>query len=150
MTEHLAYILNDVGALSVSASADIDGDGDLDLFVKHLEGSAFYLDSGTAASPLFVLVPGAFPSVRVGRLNQPRFVDVGNPGNWDLLVGRGTNRTFFLRGGDWPCTAILGLPRNQASLSKPRALRTSTSQVTRVLLLQAWTVMEIWTCSLEK
>ena len=93
--------------------ADIDNDGDFDLFVRHHEGSAFYLNSGTAASPLFVRVPGAFPSVRVATLNRPRFVDVDADGDWDLLVGKGNNKTLYLSGGD------LTLYRNTGTAEEP-------------------------------
>jgi len=94
--------------------ADVDNDGDFDLFVRYSDGRAvFYLNSGTAASPLFVLVPGAFPSVSVVRLNQPRFVDIDDDGDWDLLVGKGSNSTLHLSGGD------LTLYRNTGTAEEP-------------------------------
>lgn len=101
--------------------ADIDNDGDFDLFVRYMEGSAFYLNSGTASDPRFVLVPGAFPSVRVSSLNQPRFADVDNDGDWDLLVGKGNNKTLFLSGG------YLTLYRNAGTAEEPSFALETTS-----------------------
>ena len=79
--------------------ADIDDDGDLDLFLSYSEGYAFYLNVGTARSPSFQLVPDAFPAVRLSGLDRPRFVDVDDDGDWDLIVGEGEN-TAFLSGGN--------------------------------------------------
>jgi len=102
--------------------ADIDNDGDFDLFVRYIDGrAAFYLNSGTAASPLFVLVPGAFPSVSVVRLNHPRFVDIDDDGDSDLFVGKGSNVTLHLSGGD------LTLYRNIGTAEEPNFTLETTS-----------------------
>jgi hypothetical protein len=101
--------------------ADIDNDGDFDLFVRYMEGSAFYLNSGTASNPRFVLVPGAFPSVRVASLNHPQFVDVDDDGDWDLIVSRGSNKTLYLSGGN------LTLYRNTGTAEEPNFSLETTS-----------------------
>jgi hypothetical protein len=79
--------------------ADIDDDGDLDLFLSHTEGCAFYLNVGTHRSPSFQLMPDAFPSLRLSGLDRPRFVDVDDDEDWDLVVGVG-DYTTFLNGGN--------------------------------------------------
>jgi len=95
------------------AFADIDGDGDFDLLARHMDGYAFYLNSGTAADPQFKLLPNAFPEVRLSTLNQQRFADVDNDGDWDLVVGKGNHKTLFLSGDG------LTLYRNTGSAEEP-------------------------------
>ena len=92
--------------------ADIDDDGDLDLFVRYTEGSAFYLNNGTAASPSFVLIPRKFPSVDVSGLDKPTFVDIDDDGDFDLFVGKGRN-TNFLSGGN------ISFYRNTGTAAEP-------------------------------
>ena len=92
--------------------ADIDNDGDLDLFVRYTEGSAFYLNNGTAASPSFVLIPRKFPSVDVSGLDKPTFVDIDNDRDLDLFVGKGDN-TNFLSGGN------ISFYRNTGTTAEP-------------------------------
>jgi len=101
--------------------ADIDNDGDFDLFVRYQDGSGFYLNSGTAADPLLVRSLGAFPSGSASQLNQPRFVDVDDDGDWDLVVGRGKNDFQFLSGGD------LTLYRNTGTAEEPSFTLETTS-----------------------
>jgi Ca2+-binding RTX toxin-like protein len=85
------YGLENIGGNSTPIFVDIDNDGDLDAFVGENDGNInFFINNGTATSPLFSLVTGAgnpFNTVDIGVNSTPSFVDIDNDGDLDAFIG---------------------------------------------------------------
>jgi hypothetical protein len=82
----------DVGSRAAPALGDLDGDGDLDLVVGSSSGVfAYFKNTGSAASPAFVLQTGAANPLNgqdVGQYSTPALADLDGDGDLDLVAGR--------------------------------------------------------------
>lgn len=86
----LTYESIDAGANINPVFADIDNDGDQDLFIGNDSGKIYhYENTGTAESPTFVLASDTYGGFNFGLACRPRFVDIDNDGDLDLLPGVG-------------------------------------------------------------
>jgi hypothetical protein len=77
---------------------DIDHDGDMDLFIGRFDGKIkFYLNTGTAAAPVFTATPFLTDTINVNRNASPAFVDIDGDGDEDLFVGKANGTISFYR-----------------------------------------------------
>jgi len=77
------------GSNSSPVLVDIDADGDLDLFAGESSGDLnFFRNTGSTEVPSFELVSDKFADIDVGRRSVPRFADLDQDGDYDMIVGR--------------------------------------------------------------
>jgi hypothetical protein len=90
-----------VGQSSTPTFVDINGDGDFDLFTGNSSGRInYYENTGTPTNFFFVLRSNFYFSIDVGNESVPRFTDVDNDGDKDLLIGAlGGNITYYKNTG---------------------------------------------------
>lgn len=84
------------------AVVDIDNDGDLDVFVGDKYGVVHFFrnDGGAETIKRFVKIKdneNPADVVQVSSGAAPAFIDVDNDGDYDMLVGSRSSRTYFFR-----------------------------------------------------
>lgn len=84
--------------LVTPAAVDLDGDSDLDLMVGDVSGNFLYFqNTGTASSPAFA-APSVNPfsiTAMTGSFANPRFVDMNNDGDFDLVSGSYSGDIYY-------------------------------------------------------
>ena len=82
----------DVGTDATVAFVDIDADADYDLFLGAWSGVFHYFENtGSVSSPIFTYRIGVDDPLwvfDVGTASAPRFIDIDDDGDWDMLSGR--------------------------------------------------------------
>lgn len=90
LTRNTAYfqMIRIDGGASTTSLGDIDNDGDLDLISGEQLGKfQFFRNDGTAKNPDFKKTTSAFTTIDVGSYSSPRFVDIDNDGDLDIVSG---------------------------------------------------------------
>ncbi len=96
--------------LATPTLADVDGDQDLDLFVGGFDGRVhFFRNSGSTATPDFVLATDSFEGIDVGAESAPAFGDIDGDGDPDLLLGESNGKINFFRNVGTPTLTQLFL-----------------------------------------
>ncbi|MBI2428218.1 MAG: T9SS type A sorting domain-containing protein [Ignavibacteriales bacterium] len=86
-TSYFQMIRIDGGA-STTSFADFDKDGDLDLLSGDwLGGLQYFRNDGNSAHPDFKKTTASFTIIDVGSYSSPRFVDLDNDGDFDIVAG---------------------------------------------------------------
>jgi len=76
------------GGASTASLADFDKDGDLDLISGEQLGKfQYFRNDGTSANPDFKKTTATFTSIDAGSYSSPRFVDIDNDGDYDIVSG---------------------------------------------------------------
>ena len=84
-----------VGNSAAPCIADIDGDGTTDILIGNSGGTIhFYENTGTNASPSYMLITTKFNSIDVGSDAIPFAADVDANGKTDLFIGNSEGRIF--------------------------------------------------------
>jgi hypothetical protein len=95
------YLSIDVGDESNLSFIDIDNDGDKDMFIGRRDGKiSYYKNTGTTASPNFVLQTDSYAIIRVGSNSVPAFVDIDADTDKDLFVGNIKGGLFYFENRD--------------------------------------------------
>ncbi len=93
------------------ALVDIDADGDLDLFVGEDDGTMDFLRNiGSSSNPNWVLAATDYEGFDVGSHAKPTFGDLGDDGDYDLLVGAQDGRLHFYENVGTPTTPSWAAP----------------------------------------
>lgn len=90
--------LTDTAQDSTVSMADIDADGDLDLISGNLNDGflLFSRNNGSATAPVFGNFSiNPFGLTAAGTQSEPRWVDIDNDNDYDLLVGNTQNTWFY-------------------------------------------------------
>lgn len=83
------------GGASTTSLADFDHDGDLDLLSGDYYGKLQYFrNDGDSIHPKFIKAATSFSSLDFGSYSSPRFVDIDNDGDYDIVSGE-LNGTLF-------------------------------------------------------
>ena len=107
------------GSHNVPSFVDIDADGDMDLFVGEASGELnFYRNDGTPDAPNFVLVTDNYAEIDVGRRSVPRFADLDDDDDLDLLLGTEAGPLAFYR-NTGTAQAAFFVPDSTLSLPTP-------------------------------
>ncbi|MFK7895242.1 MAG: FG-GAP repeat domain-containing protein [Myxococcota bacterium] len=89
----------DIGLVSSPVQADLDGDGDLDVISGKLDGTfSYFLNTGTATSPAFILQVGAADPLDgegTGGSSSPALADFDHDGDLDLFVGASSGEILY-------------------------------------------------------
>ena len=122
--------LTDTAQDSTVSMADIDADGDLDLISGNLNDGflLFSRNDGTATAPAFGnFSVNPFGLTAAGTQSEPRWVDIDNDNDYDLLVGNTQNTWFYFENIGTAAVASYG-PRqtNPLGLSNDGARNTAS------------------------
>ncbi|MDD5530778.1 MAG: T9SS type A sorting domain-containing protein [bacterium] len=91
------------GAYSAPAFVDINADSKLDLFIGNTDGVIYlYANTGTGASPVWVLTTANFSSIDVGKYSKPTFWDIDADNDMDLFIGNDSGKIYFYRNDGTP------------------------------------------------
>ncbi len=103
---HYTYVTDfyqniDVGDDSTPRFADIDGDGDFDLFIGTRAGTIwYYLNTGTATNPNFVLQTTNYKNINVFGQSCPEWVDIDADTDLDLFLGNLKGGIYYYENRD--------------------------------------------------
>lgn len=92
----------DVGSYASPTFADLDNDGDLDMTVGESSTIKYYKNTGTATSPVWTLDATVLSGISPATNNSPRYEDLDNDGDLDLLIA--------YRGSTIICYKNIGTP----------------------------------------
>lgn len=90
LTRNTAYfqMIRIDGGASTTSLADFDNDGDLDLISGEQLGKFHYFrNDGNSAKPDFKKTTAPFTSIDAGSYSSPRFIDIDNDGDYDIVSG---------------------------------------------------------------
>ena len=76
---------------------DIDGDEDFDLFCGEWGRISYFNNDGEYNNPKFELVSQSFDSIWLYIYNHPRFVDIDDDLDFDLIIWTGETNEWFYR-----------------------------------------------------
>ncbi|HRE42100.1 MAG TPA: FG-GAP-like repeat-containing protein [Ignavibacteria bacterium] len=90
--------ITSVGQSSSPTLCDIDNDGDFDLFTGNFNGRIqFYENTGTPQNFNFVFRTNFYFNIDVGNESVPRFTDVDEDGDKDLLIGNVEGVVYYYK-----------------------------------------------------
>lgn len=116
---------------SSPALVDIDNDADLDLFVGRGDGTMFFYQNNNGDFGQTSYVP--ITNLDVGEHAHPRFADVDNDGDVELLVGRNAGTVNYYRSDERISILTMqpsGLPLAPGSLLTYTIILTHTGDLT--------------------
>ncbi|HAP35959.1 MAG TPA: hypothetical protein DCQ28_08480 [Bacteroidetes bacterium] len=90
LTRNTAYfqMIRIEGGASTTSLADFDNDGDMDLISGEQLGKfQYFRNDGSSINPDFKKTTATFTSLDAGSYSSPRFVDLDNDGDYDIVSG---------------------------------------------------------------